>query len=109
MEILSYCRRGSPPAKKMVKLNGKKFMEKSIEQLKLYPFGTKFIIKAKNFETGEVKILKDQTIKTYSKSLSYLKYLNAAGYNIFLSPCWQTGGAANILLDDITNAGIKIT
>ncbi|RZD14158.1 MAG: hypothetical protein EVJ47_07970 [Candidatus Acidulodesulfobacterium ferriphilum] len=91
----------------MAKLNGKKFVEKSIEQLKLYPFGTKFIIKAKNFETGEVKILKDQTIKTYSKSLSYLKYLNVAGYNIFLFLCRQTGGATDILLDDITNQGVK--
>ncbi len=58
----------------------------SIEQLKLYPPETKFTVKAKNFETGEIKIIKNQTAETYPKLLSYLKYLNANGYNIFLSP-----------------------
>ena len=80
-------------------------MEKSIEQLKLYPAETVFNIKAKNFETGDVKILKNQTIETYQKSLKYLKYLNAKGYNVFLSAC--KAGGVYILLDDISKATIE--
>ena len=71
----------------------------SIEQLKLYPPETKFTLKAKNFETGEIKIIKNQTAEAYPKSLSYLKYLNANDYNIFLSP--SVAGGVYILLDDI--------
>ena len=69
-------------------------IEKSIEQLKLYPAGTQFTIKAKNFEDGKVKILRDISISEYEKSLKYLKYLNAQGYNVFLSPrfCLSGGG-----------------
>lgn len=74
-------------------------IHQSIEQLKLYPPETKFTVKAKNFETGEIKILKDQTVETYSKSSSFLKYLNANGYNIFLSP--SVAGGVYILLDDL--------
>ena len=80
-------------------------MEKSIEQLKLYPPETKFTLKAKNFETGEIKIIKNQTAETYPKSLSYLKYLNANGYNIFLSP--SVAGGVYILLDDIKKPEIE--
>lgn len=61
-------------------------MENSIKQLKLYPPDIRFTIKAKNFNTGDVKILKDITLPAYEKSISYLKYLNAAGYNIFFHP-----------------------
>ena len=79
-------------------------IHQSIEQLKLYPQETKFTVKAKNFETGEIKIIKNQTAETYPKSLSYLKYLNANGYNIFLSP--SVAGGVYILLDDIKNPEI---
>lgn len=77
----------------------------SIEQLKLYPPETKFTLKAKNFETGEIKIIKNQTAETYPKSLSYLKYLNANGYNIFLSP--SVAGGVYILLDDVKKPEIE--
>ena len=77
----------------------------SIEQLKLYPPETKFTLKAKNFETGEIKIIKNQTAEAYPKSLSYLKYLNANGYNIFLSP--SVAGGVYILLDDIKKFEMK--
>ena len=75
-------------------------IHKSIEQLKLYPPGTHFNIKAKNFDDGKVKILKDIPLPEYEKSLKYLKYLNAQGYNVFLSPC-VAGGVTDVLLDDI--------
>ena len=87
-------------------INNKEYMiEKSLEQLKLYPPDTVFTVKAKNFSTGEIKILKDQTAETYPKSLSYLKYLNAAGFNIFLSPAIGKG-SVYVLLDDISQAVI---
>jgi len=73
----------------------------SIKQLGLYPDGTKFFIKMKNFETGNVKILKDITIQDYEKSLRYCKYLNARGYNVFFSPCLSSSGGVYVLLDDI--------
>ncbi|MCL4532968.1 MAG: RepB family DNA primase [Deltaproteobacteria bacterium] len=77
----------------------------SIEQLKLYPPETKFTLKAKNFETGEIKIIKNQMAEAYPKSLSYLKYLNTNGYNIFLSP--SVAGGVYILLDDIKKPEIE--
>ena len=75
-----------------------------MEQLKLYPPDTKFFIKAKNFMTGDVKILKDISAADYEKSLKYLKYLNSNGYNIFLS---ALAGGVYILLDDIKKPDIK--
>ncbi len=77
---------------------------KSMEQLELYPPDTKFFIKAKNFMTGDVKILKDISTSDYEKSLKYLKHLNANGYNIFLS---ALAGGVYILLDDIKKPDIK--
>lgn len=65
---------------------------KSLEQLNLYGINAVFTIKAKNFESGEVKILKNQTIETYKKSINYLKYLNLNNFNIFISFSTQGGG-----------------
>jgi hypothetical protein len=76
-------------------------MEKSIEQLKLYPSETKFFIKMVNFETGSVKTFQDITLPEYEKSLKYCKYLNANGYNVFLSPRLCSSGGVYVLLDDI--------
>jgi len=78
----------------------------SIKQLGLYPDGTKFFIKMKNFETGNVKILKDITIQDYEKSLRYCKYLNARGYNVFFSPRLSSSGGVYVLLDDVKNPDI---
>ncbi|RZD16025.1 MAG: hypothetical protein EVJ46_07465 [Candidatus Acididesulfobacter guangdongensis] len=79
-------------------------MEKSTQQLNLYPPETRFIIKMKNFSTGDVKILNDINLSEYEKSLKYLKYLNANGYNVFLSAC--KAGGVYILLDDIKKPAI---
>ncbi|MHB1660582.1 MAG: DNA-primase RepB domain-containing protein [bacterium] len=79
-------------------------MEKSIEQLKLYSPGTKSFIKAVNFESGAVKTFPDITLPEYEKSLKYCKYLNAQGFNVFLSPCSL---GAWILLDDIAKQTIE--
>ena len=73
---------------------------KSLEQLILYGTDAVFTVKAKNFETGEIKIIKNQTAETYIKNIGYLKYLNAAGYNVFLSP--SVAGGVFVLLDDIS-------
>ena len=81
-------------------------MEKSIEQLKFYPPDTRFTIKAKNFSSGRIKILKDISLDNYLKSLKYLKYLNFTGYNIFFSPS-VAGGVVDVLLDDLPKATIE--
>ena len=81
-------------------------MEKSIEQLKFYPPETRFTIKAKNFNDGRIKILKDISLDDYLKSLKYLKYLNAQGYNVFFSPC-VAGGVVDVLLDDVKESTIR--
>jgi hypothetical protein len=75
-------------------------MEKSIEQLKLYPPEIKFFIKMINFESGNIKTFKDITLPEYEKNLKYCKYLNTNGYNVFLSPRLCSWGAW-VLLDDI--------
>ncbi len=82
-------------------------IHKSINQLKLYPPETRYFIKAKNFETGDVKVLKDITIENYPKNLAYLKYLNASGYNVFLSPRLCISGGVYILLDDLKKSDIE--
>ena len=86
-------------------------MEKSIEQLKFYPAATRFTIKAKNFNDGRIKILKDISLDDYLKSLKYLKYLkylNVQGYNVFLSPKpLAAGGVVDILLDDVKESTIR--
>lgn len=80
----------------------------SIEQLKFYPPETRFTIKAKNFNDGRIKILKDISLDDYLKSLKYLKYLNAQGYNVFLSPKpLAAGGVVDVLLDDLPKATIE--
>jgi hypothetical protein len=81
-------------------------MEKSLEQLKLYPPEIKFFIKLVNFETGDVKTFPDITITEYEKSLKFCKYLNTNGYNVFLSPRLCSWGAW-VLLDDIKKPEIN--
>ncbi len=79
----------------------------SLKQLNLYPLETKFFIKLKNFETGAVKILKDISLSEYEKKyIKYCKYLNAQGYNVFLSP--MSPGGVHILMDDISKETVEL-
>ncbi len=79
----------------------------SLKQLNFYPPETKFFIKLKNFESGEIKVLKDISISEYKeKYLNYCKHLNAQGYNVFLSPPPYLRGC-DILLDDVSIETVK--
>lgn len=77
----------------------------SLKQLALYPEGSRFTVKAKNFSDGRIKLLQDISLLEYEKSLKYLKYLNAHDYNIFLSPLFS--GGVDILLDDISAETVR--
>ena len=77
----------------------------SIKQLKYYPAETAFTIKAICPASGEVKVRKDSLIADYACNISYLKYLNFTGYNIYFFPAQR--GVVDILLDDINRGTIK--
>ncbi|MHB1697552.1 MAG: DNA-primase RepB domain-containing protein [bacterium] len=80
----------------------------SLKQLKTYPNGAIFTVKAKNFESGEIKINREIDIPKYLNNLKYYQYLNANNYNIFISPS-RAGGVdgCSILLDDISAETIR--
>ena len=79
----------------------------SLKQLSLYPITTHFSIKAVNFATGEIKIIKDIVYYQYStKYLSYLKHLNCQGFNVFFFPARKGGVRVDFLLDDLSKQTI---